>query len=54
MTEIYTLSPEYEALVRRAHAERAAYMRAAGQRFVAWLKSWGRRGAAGPLAGANA
>ena len=54
MTEIHTLSPEYAALVRRAHAARAAYQRATGLRFLAWVKSWGRSRAAGPLAGANA
>ena len=54
MTEIHTLSPEYAAIVRRAHAARAAYMRAAALRVLAWLKSWGRPQASGPLAGANA
>jgi hypothetical protein len=54
MTEIHTLSKEYEALVRQAREERAAYMRAATQRLIARVKSWFRPQAARPLAGANA
>lgn len=64
MTEFHTLTtrdeitPELIAeLNRRAHAERAAHMRAIGQRFAARLKSWfglGRPRGTRPLAGANA
>jgi hypothetical protein len=64
MTEIRTfsrvneLTPEVLADVsRRAHAERAAVLRAMGGRLRARVKSWlglGRPTGAGPLAGANA
>lgn len=64
MSEFHTLTTRDEItpelineLQRRAHAERAAHMRAIGQRLVARVKSWfglGRPQGTRPLAGANA